>query len=487
MSSLFSTVLALVSVFRFQHHLAIGRFGYINNLDISYQTLTLATVGGVLVYDLRTHQPIRTYVTDAPVTHALTSPGDAETYFVTQGGLYKLFRGVSEPIYLGNVGDIDALGYSAEYLWIYRNHEYRRFLRSGGDLGPATPPKNTRWTGTLNQLSFEDRKLAFLSPFFVYDPRMGTVDYTVAVQNQSTLYVGTWGLGVFVYDLRTWQKKDSIYFAVEPPEIWTLAPARDGGVWIGGPRGLTHWGPDRLWSLSSTRRTDFGCDRIYDLLDRPEGLWIGADCGLFRYRKDFFSKISTIARLPTGITALAATDDLLWLGSEGAWGVLKNGRNLITYTLPSPATVYQILSGRRSAYLLTDLGLYVVRPDTDVVYFLKDPRNWLRSNVLAGTRWQDSLYVIGADGLVIWRDEDTTFRYLATPYNPQGQMTYAVAVDERAIYLGTQSGLYVFDREAKNWIRYGRYDGLNDEEVRDLVVHGDTLFVGTRRGLVLLW
>jgi len=480
--------LALLSAFRFQHHLAIGQFGYVQNLDISYQTLTLATAGGVLVYDLQTHRPIRTYLTDAPVTHALTSPGNTETFFVTQGGLYKLTRGVSEPIYLGHVGQIDALGYSAEFLWIYKNHTYRRFLRSGGDLGPGTPPKNTRWTGTLNRISFDDRALTFLAPFFVYDPRLGNVDYTVAVRDRSMLYVGTWGLGVFVYDLRTWRKVDSVYFAVEPEEIWTLTPALDGGVWIGGTAGLTHWSPQNtLWSLSSTRRTDFGCLRILDLLDRPEGLWIGADCGLFRYHNDFLARFSTLIRLSGGITALAGTDTLLWLGSNGAWGVLKNRKKLLSYTFPTPATVYKILTGEQTVYFLTDLGLYVLKPDTDVLSFLHDTRNWLRSDVFAGTKWRDSLYVIGADGLVIWRDGDTVFRYLPTPYNPQGQRTYAVTVDSHAIYLGTQSGLYAYDRETRNWIRYGRSDGLDDEEVHALLIRGDTLFVGTRRGLVLLW
>jgi len=479
--------LVLLSAFRFQHSLAIGQFGYVLNLDISYKTLTLATAGGVLVYDLQTHEPIRTYITDAPVTHALTAPGDAETYFVSEGGLYKLVRGVAEPIYLGHVGEIDALGYSARYLWIYKNRQYRRFLRSGGDLGPGAPPKDTRWTGTLNRIPFDDRRLAFLSPFFIYNDRMGNVEFTVAVQDHSTLYVGTWGLGVFIYDFRTWEKKDSIYFAIEPQEVLTLAPAQDGGVWVGGRGGFTHWSPTGLWSLSSIQRTDFGCSQIFDLLDRPEGLWIGADCGLFRYRNDFFFKISTLARLPKGVTALAGTDTLLWLGSEGAWGVLKNRKHLRSFSFPSPATVYQILAGKKNVYLLTDLGLYVVKPDTDVVYFLNDPRNWLRSDVVAGARWQDSLYVIGADGLVIWRDGDTTYRYLATPYNPRGQRTYAVTVDARAIYLGTQSGLYVYDREAKNWARYGRYDGLRDDEVHDLAIRGDTLFVGTRRGLILLW
>ncbi len=71
-----------------------------------------------------------------------------------------------------------------------------------------------------------------------------------------------------------------------------------------------------------------------------------------------------------------------------------------------------------------------------------------------------------------------------------GREVRAVALDESAVYLGTEGGLTIvrlvgvspLDKVA-NWSRYGERQGLLEDSIRALALDGDTLWIGTDAGL----
>jgi len=61
-------------------------------------------------------------------------------------------------------------------------------------------------------------------------------------------------------------------------------------------------------------------------------------------------------------------------------------------------------------------------------------------------------------------------------------------VDERFIWVGTDYGLYRYDRMKHDWRSYAVEDGLIDNSVFDLLLDGDYLWVATAGGVTrFLW
>ena len=107
----------------------------------------------------------------------------------------------------------------------------------------------------------------------------------------------------------------------------------------------------------------------------------------------------------------------------------------------------------------------------------------------------DRLYVSGPvgtgfrTGVSAMNLEDHSFSYIESGVErdfPSVDVN-VIESDETYLYLGTDNGVYTASREVMKVVRhYGERHGLIDHEVRSLKLLGDSLFIGTARGLNLL-
>ncbi|MBU0518888.1 hypothetical protein KJ564_08140, partial [bacterium] len=64
-----------------------------------------------------------------------------------------------------------------------------------------------------------------------------------------------------------------------------------------------------------------------------------------------------------------------------------------------------------------------------------------------------------------------------------GAEVYAIAKVDSLVFVGTDNGLYKFDRTRNRWHRFSEEDGLIDNHVTALYQDGDYLIIGTKEGV----
>ncbi len=479
-------IAVLFSAYPYPHFLQIGNFGKVNSIYIDFNTVTLGTDGGVLVYDLSRHQAIRTLITENPVKLAITSVGNQETFFITNGDLYKIIPGVKYPIFLANIGNADALGIEPNFLWVHKGNKYQRYSINGNFIGAGSPGGGVRWVGKLNSVPLDDRRLNFLAPYFVYRHDLGNISYTVAVIEQNKIYVGTEGIGVLVYDFNTWQLVDSILYSMLPTEIRAIEPGQNGEIWFGGTHGLTVWKDSYLRSISTETRTEVNCPRVNKLLSTESGIYLATDCGLYLLQNDNFYRVPIPITLEPPFISIRKHRDKIWIASEDGWGYLKNGR-FRHIESNSNYRIFKILTGKKYIYILTEFGLKVNPYDTNYVYGFTDSRDWLFTTTPAGVIYRDTVFIATRHGIVYWKDMDTTFHYLLTQFELSDMNVHDMFYSDGQIFLATDVGVYIYDFKRTAWFRLNKNDGLPIETTRSVFMRNDTLFVGTTRGLAVFW
>ena len=486
MTSIPVLIAVLVASYPYTNFLQIGNFGNVNSIYVDFNTVTIASDGGVLVYDISQRKAIRTLITENPVNLAITTAGNQETFYVVNGDLFKIIPGVKYPIFLTNIGNADAIGIEPNVLWVHYGNKYQRYSTNGNFIGAGSPGGGVRWAGKLNSVSLDDRRLNFLAPYFIYRRDLGNVSFTVAVIEQNKIYVGTDGMGVMVYDLNTWQLIDSISFTLLPTEIRAIVPGRNGEIWFGGTHGITVWKNSYLRSISTETRVEVSCPRVNKMLYTEEGLYLATDCGLYLFQGDNFYRIPVPITLEPPFISIKKHRGKIWIASEDGWGYIKDDR-FRHIESNSNYRIFKILTGKRHIYILTEFGLKVNPYDTSYVYGFEDTRGWLLTTTPAGTMYGDTLFVATRHGIVYWKDLDTTFHYLLTQFDLADMNVYDMFYRNGQIFLATDAGVYIYDFKRTAWFRLNKNDGLPIETTRSVYMRNDTLFVGTTHGLAIFW
>lgn len=218
------------------------------------------------------------------------------------------------------------------------------------------------WIGTEGAGLYHLDKDGRWSNYSLEDGMQNAYVWTVYEDPKGTVWIGNW-LGMDVLsDGRIHAAPGSGQL---PAPINTIVPARDGGLWIGGVRGLVHYDNGRIrWMESRTAPTLL---HVKSVLEDPDGtLWVGCDGeGLGCIRSGKVVRYTTRNGLSSDyIKGLYRDKDgVLWIGTKGG-GLdrLKDGR--FSAILPAnglaDATVSQIEDDGRG-YLWMSTGAGIIR------------------------------------------------------------------------------------------------------------------------------
>ena len=205
----------------------------------------------------------------------------------------------------------------------------------------------------------------FTPPGALLNPPLPFSRYTasVAVAPDGRLWVAT-DAGAAVWDGRAWR---TYYAPPRAPEWWgsvnTLLPRADGGIVLGtAGGGLGLYTGRGYTGLTDERQRPAEWAQIrapYTApLYRDAGeLWAATDGGgVTRLTDTDWQVFMPDATLAAGGTALAATDERLWLGTAGGRGALEPARGSCRFATVEPSSgVSDVLrDGQGDVWLATD-------------------------------------------------------------------------------------------------------------------------------------
>lgn len=127
------------------------------------------------------------------------------------------------------------------------------------------------------------------SPGYIKAPLSGFED------REGSLWIGSQSEGV-VRLWSGWTRRYSKSEGLDEPLVWSLAPAADGGLWVGTNDGLASWRAGRFQAVVSGAQLPH--PQAYSLLAEADQVWIGTRSGLALWRDGR-------VQVPAGFSALA--------------------------------------------------------------------------------------------------------------------------------------------------------------------------------------
>ncbi len=466
-------------------------FGFVNSLSKLNDRLVIATDGGVVVYSPLMHSVTATFVTENEVYLAVPDPLSPDIYFVEGRHLKRWsppFKNANDIVELPDVPK--SLGIDRDWLYVEFNNSVKKFNKIGILVAEnSSPPPDVLWCGKKGSISRDDPLLMPLQPLLVNSPTMGLVRMSFFYREMDKLWVGTEGLGVYVFSTSTWQKMDSINVGIYPKDVRAIH-IRNGEMWIGGTDGISvrrreNWTPFKPEGMMVTPGFV-----VTSIDGDSQFIWFGTDRGVIRYNRKNRNFWRFTASVPSSyIRTVRDWDGVVWMCTDdGAYYL--SGSTPVSEVVRGVG-INDVLKGKHRFYLLTERGVYWIgidevfgnKSDDKGFALMEDPKGWLGFEVYAGASSLGKLYFVAKDGLVIYDEVRDTFSYSELPVVPDKQPIAKCVVKNGCIFLATNSGLWMAGLQDLHWRVLTAIDGLASDRVLSIAVKDDTLWVGTDRGL----
>ena len=304
-------------------------------------------------------------------------------------------------------------------------------------------------------------------------------------------WIGVQGVGVLRLDIRMWRG-----------ELWNLgffgtdvrAIVR-GGSWTifaghNRDRGITFWKPKtNIWDhLEPRYQAGLESSWINDLAVTGSWLLAATDYGVAQIDlKNGTCRTWTIhdGLWSNAVTSVAADRDTVWVGSESGLCVLFLPRGPIkrieTAALKNQP-IYRLAVDHQAVWVGGELGLYRMDRASGIGEFL-DLVSSVGGPIFALNSTPSEIWVGRYTGLEVVEKEGLK----QTGYPSQaffgGSIVNAVLSVDSLVYVGTDQGLWKFDRFRNRWHHYTEVDGLLDNRVTAIFPDGDHLLLGTPAGV----
>ncbi len=416
--------------------------------------LYLAGRGGVGIADALSGELLYACATSQPVDAAAPDPAGSDVYFLSGGWIWRWSPGFGQPVRLGPArGSSIGVGFRCVFV------DGRAFNRAGGETS-GCQDNLVVWAGPKANLNLNSAEARFLAPFYIWSQTAGRVPIRFAYKSGRRLWVGTDGLGVYLYSVNFPQ--DSLRPTPGLSEVKALALLGDS-LWAGGPEGL-FLRQGRFWTPYTKEGALFWCQGIRGIFVDKDKVILAADCGILVLRGERAQLVRT-RRAPEKVALVGGK--LYYSASDGVYS--QRGRVL------GSAWVRDISPYRGKLAAATRDGLYLV--DSAGATLLKT------GSAYRLAAWKDTLWVLTSE-LLGW-DGKKLFKLLELPVDPAS--VNALAVSEKWVALGCEDGLRLFYRKEGRWEHLTAFNGLPSDKVLAVIIKGDTLFAGTERGLAAVF
>lgn len=455
----------------------------VNDVMVLNTTIWGATDGGIVAWNRSTNEAVKYTTLDGLVANRTTAVVNCPLagfgiVFGTAHGLqifdserasWKLLNSTNSDMHFDDVATL-ACNAQAGFLVVgYRQHGLDVFDRKSGE-----------WR-LLDRAAGLQRDL---------------VDAVAVVGNLDEIWVSS-GFGVSVLTADGARFYDKNNTPLETNQINVMVSDAAGAVWL-GTRDKVYKIAGEEWTIYSPSyvlASNFPTGEITSLAFTNDGaLWIGSDQGqLCKFDPVIINCDPFFAGADSGIQSAIrglAFDNLgrLYVATANDGVRLYDGKDWRAFTVADDqlaSNQVQALTQDQLGYLwlATDVGLQQLNPTDfaqqrlfadsnnynglmDVVTLLADPKGgiWLGGRDAAYFGGDDWLTFTESDGLV-----DSRVRALAID-------------DQQRTWLGTQRGLSIWNGDS--FFNLGTEDGLPGELINTLFADGETVWIGSNRGLL---
>ena len=322
------------------------------------------------------------------------------------------------------------------------------------------------------------------------------------------LWVGTWGLGVGLADVRDRmldlkafgpEESNVTAFVTDGDDLWigglegnrsSFEVRRRFDAGSGGARGITRYNRrEGTWTTYKEGEV-FGLDGADVLAILPDGgsVWFATFSGLVRYDKG--SDTWRTYRNLRGVRGTRITDAVgdgkwLWIGTPTGLTLMDvNGDSSLSIAGGKDAYIYDLEKGAGFLWAGTSRGVFRCPAGTSSWKRFLDADGDLSGDVTAIAAHGDDVWfaVLSPPGLVQWnaRDDRTTRRPL-----PElgGRPIAGLSADARHVWAATEIGAMRLDRNTGAWRRFTRIDGLANDQVQAVLREADGVWFGTTEGI----
>ena len=344
---------------------------------------------------------------------------------------------------------------------LYRNEEGSviSYLLSNRVLSLAVDSGYV-WIGTDRGLSRYDKQRGRWVNFTVKDGLAHNSVLSIAL-DEDWVWIGTKdGANRYHMKTNTWRRympRDGL----AGREIACIA-ADSRFVWFGTPSGVSRYDKETN-SWARKRERDGLAGNAVSHIEIGDGyIWIGTDNGVSRYDKltDSWNNYDKDSGLvDNSVSAIAIDGDAVWFGTENGGISRYDQRNsdfVRTYTKKDRLT-----SDRIRALAVDGTSLWLGTADSGAQRYISSVNTWLNYSV-----------GISAQG------EEITEPNLASNH------ITAIAPDGNVVWFGTyEHGLVRYNLRHRTWNIYGEIQALSDNDVKDISVTDESVWVATRSGL----
>lgn len=319
--------------------------------------------------------------------------------------------------------------------------------------------------------------------------------------------------GLNIYDKDN-DKFERIFYgdSLVDQEIYSLDEDNEGNVWVGSSKGITKLNLNDGTSIMY--KNDFSGndieDSVFKILCDNEYIWIGTlNSGLY--------KLNTVnlelekmnienKKLPINCikTLLKDKNGVLWIGTNS--GLIKYNienddyvsyyrKEYDRYSLVDDEVCDIIQDQSGLIWVGTYAGVSMFEPENKIEYYKSDPssRISLNENAIHGI-YEDNegLLWIGTNnkGINIFDRKNNTiydFSNIVKDQNLSNNSINDIEGHGNKIFIATDNGLNIYDKNTKKLKIYTEEDGLNSKNIRDLMYDEEGfLWIGTQNGFNIL-
>jgi len=412
---------------------------------------------------------------------------------------------------LSKYDKITQIGSSDSYVWLKARSSYVKLDHSSGmmvGIYPIPDEFNIRWSS--GEYNIDHQYNDDFTDFVVLDGWMlngnELIDpngnrkkiNTVLFTQHQNVFLGSED-GLVFYGSKTMETFTPIHSDIINDDVLSLY-LDNYYLWIGSQNYLTSKGISKL-DVKSFESSSFNFEEtinmhpsaIYSLISAENEIWAGGE-GLILYyngQKNFWKTLDQSRGIPEGIIwDLCMSDRYLWMGTSRGLKRLEKATHSIDLIgieqYFDNTQVYSIENINNEIWIGSKSGLYIYTNDDPKLInaFSFQKKDELINNLFNFTVIEENdnqIYVAGDMGVAKFDTRIKEWDLILSSVVYGNKMVYSMSVNDNFLFLGTREGLSRINKRT-GLIRNYNYPFIG--QVNDLVLDGNTLWIGTVNGLI---
>ncbi|MDI6840367.1 MAG: hypothetical protein QMD71_05925 [bacterium] len=334
----------------------------------------------------------------------------------------------------------------------------------------------------------------WLAPYYVLDKFLSRYDMTCAATDGRWVWVGTAGDGLYKYDATTYMPEH--YLLGVPARNLTSLWGDGEDIWIGTEQGVIRYNHiTNLYTYYSPSVPDLCISaglptNVTSIIGNDKSVWVGTLAGLYQFDKHSgnwhaFTKfgVGAIHELPLPkVTSLTLNKETIWIGTEDGLSKFENG---VIKEIFKGLPVNDIkLDSHDSLWIATSKGVFCKSGSSWSQF--DDPDKIMPHGVYKILFHDNVIYFGSKQGILVY-ENGVWQRFTYPVYLPGEQILSMVADSVNGIselWIGTDSGVAVWDKSHNLWERYTQENSPIKGEVYSIFLGHEYIYFGTGVGLV---